>query len=83
MSSTITLPEMETSPTEPADVLDIPGLSHILTPGSSLHPTFLLLVDGVFASLLFILFLLAFITRSVHFLALILISMGLWASVKW
>jgi len=67
----------------PAHV-DVPVLSHILTPGSSLHPTFLLIVDAVFAFLLLVLILLAFITGgNPHFFVLICISLGLWASVKW
>jgi len=58
--------------------------SNILTPGSSLHPTFLLLVDGAFAMLLLVLISLAVITRgNVHFFALMMIEVALWASVKW
>ncbi|KAF8528981.1 hypothetical protein BU17DRAFT_60714 [Hysterangium stoloniferum] len=63
---------------------DIPVVSHILTPGSSLHPTFLLIVDGVFLCLLLVLALLLFITGgNVHFIVLLGITSCLWASVKW
>ena len=65
-------------------LVDVPGLSHILTPGSSLHPTFLLIVDVVFVFLLLVLILLAFVTGgNFHFFVLIFVSLGLWASVKW
>ncbi|CCL99177.1 uncharacterized protein FIBRA_01192 [Fibroporia radiculosa] len=58
--------------------------SNVLTPGSSLHPTFLLVVDGAFGALLVVLLALAAVTRgNLHFFALILIELGLWASVKW
>ncbi|KAF8592373.1 hypothetical protein K439DRAFT_1610191 [Ramaria rubella] len=64
---------------------DIPTVvSHILTPGSSLHPTFLLVVDGVFVFLLLVLFSLLIVTGgNLHFVALICITSALWASVKW
>lgn len=59
-------------------------LSHILRPGSSLDPTFLRIVDGVFILLIFILISLLVITAgNLHFVALIVISLGLWGSVKW
>lgn len=65
-------------------LVDIPVVSHILTPGSSLHPTFLLVVDGVFVFLLLVLMSLLFITGgNLHFFVLICISLALWASVKW
>ncbi|THV03286.1 Pkr1-domain-containing protein [Dendrothele bispora CBS 962.96] len=57
--------------------------SNILTPGSSLHPTFLLILDACFAALLIILLGLLFATRSIHFVALTAIELALWASVKW
>ncbi|KAF5369932.1 hypothetical protein D9758_001243 [Tetrapyrgos nigripes] len=57
--------------------------SNILTPGSSLHPTFLLILDGAFAALFVILLGLFFITKSIHFVALVAIELALWASVKW
>jgi len=56
----------------------------ILEPGSSLNPTFLLVVDGVFASLFVVLVALAVLTRgNVHLIALTFIELALWASVKW
>jgi hypothetical protein len=58
--------------------------NNILTPGSSLHTTFLAIVDGTFASLFVILALLAFLTSgNIHIFALMLIELSLWASVKW
>jgi uncharacterized membrane protein len=65
-------------------LVDIPVVSHLLTPGSSLHPTFLLVVDGVFVFLLLVLVALFVITGgNFHFFFLICISLALWASVKW
>lgn len=59
-------------------------LSNILTPGSSLDPTFLLILDGAFACLFVVLVGLAILTGgNVHVIALILIECGLWASTKW
>jgi len=56
----------------------------ILEPGSSLDPTFLLIVDGVFAALFVVLVALAVLTRgNVHLIVLTFIELGLWASVKW
>ena len=56
----------------------------ILEPGSSLNPTFLLIVDGVFAALFVVLVALAVLTRgNVHLIVLTFIELGLWASVKW
>ena len=56
----------------------------ILEPGSSLDPTFLLVVDGVFASLFVVLVALAVLTRgNVHLIVLTFIELALWASVKW
>ncbi|KAH9940560.1 hypothetical protein B0H21DRAFT_754583 [Amylocystis lapponica] len=56
----------------------------LLTPGSSLHPTLLLVLDCAFALLLIVFVALAFATRwNVHLLALITIECALWASVKW
>ena len=61
-----------------------PILDVLLTPGSSLHPTFLLAVDGAFALLLVVLVSLAIATRgNVHLFALIGIEGALWASIKW
>ena len=59
-------------------------IANILTPGSSLHPTFLLILDGAFALLLCVFLGLLFLTRgNIHICALILIEVCLWASVKW
>lgn len=56
----------------------------ILEPGSSLDPTFLLIVDGVFAALFIVLVGLGVLTRgNVHLVVLTFIELGLWASVKW
>ncbi|KAJ3490302.1 hypothetical protein NLI96_g1522 [Meripilus lineatus] len=58
--------------------------SNILTPGSSLHPTFLLLLDVAFGSLFLVFIGLAVLTKgSLHILALMVILGALWASVKW
>ncbi len=59
-------------------------ISNILTPGSSLNPAFLTIVDGVLATLLLIFLGLLILTRgSVHFIFLMLVTGCLWASVKW
>ena len=56
----------------------------ILEPGSSFNPTFLLVVDGVFASLLVVFITLAVFTQgNVHLIFLTFIELALWASVKW
>lgn len=56
----------------------------VLEPGSSLNPTFLLVVDGVFASLFIVLVALAVLTRgNIHLIFLTFIELALWASVKW
>ncbi|KAI0662973.1 hypothetical protein C8Q70DRAFT_1050678 [Cubamyces menziesii] len=58
--------------------------SNILTPGSSLNPTFLRILDGAFALLFAVLFSLFVLTRgNVHLLFLMVIECCLWASVKW
>ncbi|KAK0206151.1 hypothetical protein DFS33DRAFT_562805 [Desarmillaria ectypa] len=77
---------METEQPIDNDKVDISEsfLSQILTPGSSLHPTFLLILDLSFAALLVVLVFLLFLTSgSVHFIGLIGIELALWASVKW
>ena len=75
---------MSVQPPEDPTVPEIPIVSHILTPGSSLDPTFLLIVDGAFALLLLILIALLVGTGgNLHFLALSCITIALWASVKW
>ncbi|KAI0265133.1 hypothetical protein BC834DRAFT_880260 [Gloeopeniophorella convolvens] len=59
-------------------------LANILTPGSSLNPAFLLVVDGVLALLALTFVALAVATRgNIHAVALLLITLGLWASIKW
>ncbi|KAI0356698.1 hypothetical protein OH77DRAFT_1423660 [Trametes cingulata] len=58
--------------------------SNILTPGSSLNPTFLLILDGAFGFLLLVLLSLFILTRgNLHLLFLMIIECCLWASVKW
>ncbi|KZS97640.1 hypothetical protein SISNIDRAFT_481548 [Sistotremastrum niveocremeum HHB9708] len=59
-------------------------LSDILTPGSSLQPRFLLIVDGVLSCLLVLFLTLFYISSwSIHFVVLIGIELALWASIKW
>jgi hypothetical protein len=59
-------------------------LANILKPGSSLNPTFLLIVDGAFTFLLLVFMALAFMTAgNIHIFALMGIELALWASVKW
>ena len=66
------------------DTSDNDLLSTILTPGSSLNPTFLLVVDGVLALLALTLVSLIVLTGgSVHPIALLLIELALWVSIKW
>lgn len=65
---------------------DPPGsfFSDILTPGSSLNPTFLAILDGAFVILFLVLTTLAYLTAgNPHMFALMGIELGLWASVKW
>ena len=57
-------------------------VSHVLTQGSTLSPQFLLVLDIAFAVLLVIFLVLLALTWSVHFVALICIELGLWASVQ-
>ncbi|KAL5527606.1 hypothetical protein ACEPAG_6407 [Sanghuangporus baumii] len=59
-------------------------LSTLLEPGSSLHPTFLRILDAAFATLLAIFIsLLYLLSGNVHIIFLIAIELCLWASVKW
>ena len=59
-------------------------ISEVLKPGSSLHPTFLLIVDAAFIFLAFVLFALFFLSGlSLHVLFLMIIEGFLWGSVKW
>jgi ER protein Pkr1 len=56
----------------------------ILKPGSSFNPTFLAILDGVFACLLLLLVALALLTSgNLHVFFLLAIELSLWASVKW
>ena len=58
--------------------------SGILAPGSSLNPTFLLVLDGALATLLVVLLSLFVITKyNPHLLFLSVIGICLWASIKW
>ncbi|KAI0771513.1 hypothetical protein BD413DRAFT_613017 [Trametes elegans] len=58
--------------------------SNVLTPGSSLNPTFLLILDGAFGVLLLVLLSLFILTHwNLHLLFLMIIEVCLWASVKW
>lgn len=72
---------------EPGPRKDTSGndfLSTVLEPGSSLNPTFLLIVDGVLALLALTLVSLIVVTGgSVHPIALLLIELALWVSIKW
>jgi len=62
----------------------VPFISNILTPGSSLHPTFLIVVDCTFLLLLLLFITLAILTSgNIHVLILMTIELCLWASVKW
>jgi len=59
-------------------------LSNILAPGSSLNPSFLLVVDGVLALLALTLLSLVIVTGgNVHLIALLFIELALWLSIKW
>ncbi|KAL4241593.1 V-type ATPase assembly factor Pkr1 [Abortiporus biennis] len=72
----------DATPAESGSLLDV--FSNILTPGSSLHPTFQLFLDIAFASLFFVLVGMALLTNgNLHVIALIAIEGCLWASVKW
>ncbi len=71
---------------EQNDMVDVSEsfVSQILTPGSSLHPTFLLILDSHLlpsscARIPFV----PHIGGNVHFIGLIGIELALWASVKW
>ncbi|KAH9173423.1 hypothetical protein EDB89DRAFT_2068871 [Lactarius sanguifluus] len=75
---------VEPGPGEDTSVNDNDFLSAVLTPGSSLTPTFLLLVDGVLALLALTLVSLIVVSGgSVHPIALLLIELALWVSIKW
>lgn len=75
-------------PTAPAAAQEGGGrdgfLDNILTPGSSLNPTFLFIVDGALGLLLVVLLSLFIITHgNLHLLFLMVIECCLWASIKW
>ncbi|EJU06225.1 hypothetical protein DACRYDRAFT_103170 [Dacryopinax primogenitus] len=74
----------ENTANEPGDTTNdiVSFFADILTPGSSLRPQFLLALDVVLGFLLFIFLSLLCLTWSLHFLALMAIDIGLWASVK-
>ncbi|KAJ3790546.1 hypothetical protein GGU11DRAFT_762949 [Lentinula aff. detonsa] len=67
-----------------SDLSTISFFSDMLKPGSSLHPTFLLILDVIFFTLLLTLLGLVFATAgNIHLIALTAIELALWASVKW
>lgn len=69
---------------EGVPVESAPLLSVILQPGSSLHPTFLLILDIVLGFLAVLLALLLYLTSgNLHFAGLLGIELALWASIKW
>ncbi|CAE6503329.1 unnamed protein product [Rhizoctonia solani] len=63
----------------------IPAIfAEILKPGSSRHPVFLMIVDGALALLLSVLLSLLYLTSgNLHVVALIVIELCLWVSIKW
>jgi hypothetical protein len=72
------------SESESPSAVDNDFLSNILAPGSSLNPTFLLVVDVVLALLSLTLGSLAIVTGgNVHLIALLFITLALWVSIKW
>lgn len=78
----------DNSPTAPAAALEGTErdgfLDNILTPGFSLNPTFLFIVDGALGLLLVVLLSLFILTRgNLHLLFLMVIECCLWASIKW
>jgi len=59
-------------------------LDTILEPGSAFSPAFSLVVDVTFAALFVVLVTMAIITRgNLHAIALVIIAIALYASVKW
>ncbi|KAI0773772.1 hypothetical protein C8Q74DRAFT_1368328 [Fomes fomentarius] len=75
---------IDESPTAATPSGDEGLFANILTPGSSLNPVFLHIVDGVLAILMLIFLALLILTRgSVHFVFLMIVTGCLWASVKW
>ncbi|KAG5643765.1 hypothetical protein DXG03_009644 [Asterophora parasitica] len=58
--------------------------ANILTPGSSLNPTFIAILDGAFVLLFLVFVVLAFLTSgNVHIFILMAIEIALWTTVKW
>jgi hypothetical protein len=58
--------------------------ANVLAPGSSLNPTFLVIVHTAFFALFGVLTALAYLTSgNKHVLALIMIELALWATVYW
>ena len=69
---------------EPDELTQTGFVANILKTGSSLHPTFLLILDIAFAVLAFVFLALLFLTGgSIHILILMVIEGCLYASVKW
>ncbi|KNZ74432.1 hypothetical protein J132_06944 [Termitomyces sp. J132] len=59
-------------------------LASIFESRSSLHPTFLTVLDGTFILLFLVFIVLAFLTSgNIHLFVLMGIELALWASVKW
>ncbi|KAI0248700.1 hypothetical protein BJV78DRAFT_1233662 [Lactifluus subvellereus] len=74
--------DIDTDQRAPSDEDDF--LSNIFAPGSSLNPTFLVVVDGVLALLALTLVSLVIATGgNVHLIALLVIELALWVSIKW
>lgn len=70
--------------TDQQNIDSAPLLTVILQPGSSLHPTFLLILDVVLGSLALLLALLLYLTSgNLHFVGLLAIELSLWATLKW
>ncbi|KDQ20739.1 hypothetical protein BOTBODRAFT_50802 [Botryobasidium botryosum FD-172 SS1] len=81
MSETSETQTVNESETVQPDIVSF--FADILKPGSSLHPTFLLALDAVLGLLFCVFLSLFFLTKSPHMIALMVIELGLWASVKW
>jgi len=59
-------------------------VGHILTPGSSLDPKFIMILDGVLGTLALLLTALLWTTGgNLHFLALLSLELALWMTIKW
>ena len=78
----MTTSQHHTSMSDDSPTLEL--FSNILAHGSSLNPTFLLIVDGVLGSLLLVLLSLLWVSSgNLHVFALVLIELCLWTSIKW